>query len=186
MQAVLKKVATLPVNMICPLHGPILKEELEFYVQKYNEWSQYQPEEEGILIACASLHSYTLQACQLLEKDLKEQSKKVELIDLTKEDITRAVGEAFHYNTLVLASSTYNAELVPCMDEFIRLLKAKGLQNRKIAYIENGTWAPMAGKWMKEGIMQMKNMESIEPVVTVRTKVKEEVAEKIRELSERI
>ncbi len=182
-QSVLKKVAGLEVSKICPLHGPVLTENLEFYIDKYNTWSSYKWEDEGVLIACASMHGYTLEAMKVFEKMLNEKSDKdVELVDLTKDDMTYAVAEAFKHKYLVLAAPTYNAELFPTMDNFLRLLKGKGFQNRSVALVENGTWAPMANKLMTDVLGQMKNIEIIEPCVTIRSKMNEEVKEKLMEL----
>lgn len=182
-QSVLKKASSLEISKICPLHGPILTENLGYYIDKYDTWSSYKWEDEGILIACASMHGYTLEAMKKFQEMLQENSsKEVELIDLTRDDMTYAVAEAFKYKNLVLASPTYNAELFPAMDSFLRLLKSKGFQNRSVALVENGTWAPMANKLMVEVLAQMKNIEIIEPCVTIRTKIDEELKGKLREL----
>lgn len=182
-QALLKKAEALDIKMICPLHGPALKSNLDFYIQKYDTWSKYEPEEDGIVIACGSMHGHTLEAMKELESLLKEAGKKVELIDLTREDKTEAVSEAFRYKTLVLSAPTYNAELFPAMDDFLRLLKAKNYQNKKVAFVENGTWAPMSAKLMADIIAQMKNIEIVEPTVTIRTRLNNESREKLKELS---
>lgn len=185
-QALLKKASTLEIKTICPLHGPVLKDNLEFYLGKYDTWSKYEWESDGVLIACGSMHEFTMEACEELEKQLKEAGKEVKLIDLTRIDITKAVSEAFKYQNLVVASPTYNAELMPVVEYFLRLLKSKNYQNRRVGYIENGTWAPMAGKQMMETVGMMKNIENIEPVVTVRTKVNEETRKQIIELAKQL
>ncbi|MBQ9279458.1 MAG: FprA family A-type flavoprotein [Clostridia bacterium] len=185
-QALLKKVASLEIQKICPLHGPVLTENLKFYIDKYDTWSKYEPESDGVLIACGSMHDFTMEVCTKLEELLKESGKAVKLIDLTRADITEAVGEAFKYKNLVVASPTYNAELMPVVEYFLRLLKSKGYQNRRVAYIENGTWAPMAAKFMMEITSGMKNIENVEPIVTVRTRMNEEVLGKLEELRNHI
>ena len=171
-QNLLKKVATLDVKTICPLHGPILKENLEHYINKYNIWSAYKPETEGVFIACSSIYGHTLEAAKKLEKMLKEKGiKKVALTDLTREDMAEAVEDAFKYDKIILASSSYNAGIFPPMETFLNHLKCKNYQNRKIGIIENGTWAPSAGKCIKETLSQMKNIEIIEPMVTIKSKL---------------
>ena len=185
-QALLKKASTLEIKTICPLHGPVLKDNLEFYLGKYDTWSKYEWESDGVLIACGSMHEFTMEACEELEKQLKEAGKEVKLIDLTRIDITKAVSEAFKYQNLVVASPTYNAELMPVVEYFLRLLKAKNYQNRRVGYIENGTWAPVAGKQMMEIVSSMKNIESIEPVVTVRTRMSKETRNQLEELKKQL
>lgn len=185
-QALLKKASTLEIKTICPLHGPVLKDNLDFYLGKYDTWSKYEWESDGVLIACGSMHEFTMEACEELEKQLKEAGKEVKLIDLTRIDITKAVSEAFKYQNLVVASPTYNAELMPVVEYFLRLLKAKNYQNRRVGYIENGTWAPVAGKQMMEIVSSMKNIESIEPVVTVRTRMSKETRNQLEELKKQL
>ena len=158
-QALLKKAATLDIQMICPLHGPILKENLGYYINKYNIWSSYEPEEEGIYIACSSIYGNTLKAAQKLADILKEKgAKKVVLADLTKEDWAEAIEDAFRYSHLVVASSSYNAGLFPPMKQFLEHLKERNYQNRTVGIIENGSWAPSAGKCMKATLEEMKNL----------------------------
>lgn len=181
-QALLKKVAGLAIQTICPLHGPILTENLEFYLEKYQTWSQYAAEEEGIFIACASPHGHTLEAAKELQENLLAKGiLNVKLMDLTREDITEAVSQAFRYSTMVLAATTYNAELFPAMEQFLRLLKMKNYQNRKVALIENGTWAPMAAKHMRDILNTMKNIEIVEPVVTIHTALNAETRESLKQ-----
>ena len=171
-QTLLKKVADLDVQTICPLHGPILKENLSYYINKYDIWSSYKPETEGVFIACSSIYGHTLEAAKLLENMLKENgAKKVAFTDLTRDDIAEAVEDAFKYDKIVLASSSYNAGVFPPMETFLNQLKAKNYQNRKIGIIENGTWAPSAGKCMKEALSQMKDIEIVEPMVTIKSKL---------------
>lgn len=186
-QAALNKLKDLDIKIICPLHGPILSENLEYYIEKYNTWSKYEAENDGILLVSTSMHGNTFEAMQELEKNLKNNSEKeIKLVDLTREDMTEIVAQAFKYKTLILAAPTYNAELFPTMENFIRLLKAKGYQNRKVALIENGTWAPMAAKLMTDILSQMKNIELITPIVTIRTKMNEETKEELLNLAKEL
>ncbi len=184
-QALLNKATELEIKMICPLHGPILDKNIEYYVDMYNTWSQYIPEEDGILIVAASMHGNTFEAMKELKRMLIEKSdKEVKLIDLVREDLSEVISQAFKYKTLVLAAPTYNAELFPLMEHFLRELKGKGYKNRKIAFVENGTWAPMANKLMMDIVTQMKDMEVVMPQVTIRTKLNEETRQKLEELAE--
>ncbi len=158
-QALLKKASALDIAVICPLHGPVLKENLGYYLEKYAIWSSYRPEEEGILIACASIHGHTKKAAEKLEELLKARGANVEFIDLTRTDLSRAVEAAFRYSKLVLAASTYDGGVFPPMEDFLHHLSAKALQNRKVALMENGSWAPLALKTMKgENIRQMEQL----------------------------
>ena len=173
-QALLKKVSTLDIKMICPLHGPILKENLEYYINKYDIWSKYEPEEDGILIACSSIYGNTLEASKKLAKMLEEKgNKKVVLTDLTREDMSEAVEDAFRYSNLIVASSSYNAGLFPPMEHFLKHLKERNYQKRKVAIIENGSWAPSAGKIMKNILQEMKDIDIIEPTITIQSTLKE-------------
>ena len=186
-QALLKKASTLDIKMICPLHGPILKENLEYYINKYDVWSSYKPEDDGVLIACSSIHGNTFEACEELKEILeKNGAKKVVLTDLTRDDMAEAVEDAFRYDKLILACSTYNAELFPKMEEFLNHLKGKNYQNRKIGFIENGTWAPLAGRCMQDFVSQMKNIDMIEPVVTIRSTLSEDSRNALSELAKNI
>ena len=186
-QALLKKASTLDIKMICPLHGPILKENLEYYINKYDVWSSYKAEDDGVLIACSSIHGNTFAASQELKEILeKNGAKKVVLTDLTRDDMAEAIEDAFRYDKLILASSTYNAELFPKMEEFLNHLKGKNYQNRKIGFIENGTWAPLAGKYMKDIVSQMKNITMIEPTVTIRSTLNENSRKDLYELAKNI
>ena len=186
-QALLKKAATLDIQMICPLHGPILKENLGYYINKYNIWSSYEPEEEGIYIACSSIYGNTLKAAQKLADILKEKgAKKVVLADLTKEDWAEAIEDAFRYSHLVLASSSYNAGLFPPMKQFLEHLKERNYQNRTVGLIENVSWAPSAGKCMKATLEEMKNLNVIEPIITIKSTMSEENVSQMEELAEKI
>lgn len=173
-QSLLKKVSELDIKAICPLHGPILKENLEYYINKYDIWSSYKPEDEGIFIACSSIHGNTLEAMEYLKEYLSQKtSKKIILSDLTRCDMAEAIEDAFRYDTLICASSSYNFGLFPKMQEFLTLLKEKNYQNRKIAIVENGTWAPSAGKCMKEIVSQMKDIKQYDPVITIKSRLNE-------------
>ena len=186
-QAVLKKVANLEINTICPLHGPILKENLEYYINKYDIWSSYKPEDEGIFIACSSIHGNTLEAMEFFKEYLESKTnKKVILSDLTRCDMAEAIEDAFRYDTIVLASSSYNFGLFPKMDEFLNHLKGKNYQNRKIAIVENGTWAPSAGKCMKEIIEGMQDIKVYEPIVTIKSRLNDESKKQLINLAENI
>ena len=186
-QALLKKAATLDIQMICPLHGPILKENLGYYIDKYNTWSNYQPEEEGIYIACSSIYGNTLKAAQKLAEILKEKgAKKVVLADLTKEDWAEAVEDAFRYSHLVVASSSYNAGLFPPMKQFLDHLKERSYQNRTVGIIENGSWAPSSGKCMKGTLEEMKNIHIIEPIITIKSTMSDENMKQMKEMANKI
>ncbi len=174
-QALLKKLATLDVEIICPLHGPILKENLPYYINKYDIWSSYKPEDEGILVAYASIHGNTKVAVEKLAELIKEKTnQKVVLTNLVREDMAEAVEDAFRYDKMIVAASSYNAELFPPMEHFLNHLKSKNYQNRKVAIIENGTWAPSAARCMKEILSKMKNIEICDTIVTIKTRMKEE------------
>ena len=184
-QALLKKAATLDIQMICPLHGPILKENLGYYIDKYNIWSSYKPEEEGIYIACSSIYGNTLKAAQKLAEILKEKgAKKVVLADLTKEDWAEAIEDAFRYSHLVVASSSYNAGLFPPMKRFLDHLKERNYQNRTVGIIENGSWAPSAGKCMKGTLEEMKNINIIEPMITIKSTMSDENIAQMKEMAD--
>ena len=173
-QALLKKAATLDIKMICPLHGPILKENLEYYINKYDIWSSYKPEEEGVFIAYVSMYGYTKQAVEKLVEILKEKGvEKISITDLSRDDMAEAVEDAFKYDKMILAAPSYNAGVFPPMQQFLHHLQSKNYQNRKIGIIENGSWAPSAAKTMKEIISKMKNIEICEPTVTIISKMNE-------------
>lgn len=181
-QAVLKKAAGLDINIICPLHGPILKENLGYYIDKYNTWSSYEPEDEGILVACASIHGNTKKAAEELAEKLKKTGVKVAFTDLCRDDMAEAVEDAFRYDRLVLCTCTYDAGIFPPMEDFLHHLKAKAYQKRKVAFMENGTWAPTAAKQMKAIVEGFKNIEMIEPVVTIKSTLNENSRAQMDEL----
>ncbi len=183
-QALLKKLATLEVKMICPLHGPILKENLAHYIEKYDIWSSYQPENDGILIAYASIHGNTADAVRELAKMLEEKgAKKVVLTDLARDDMAEAIEDAFRYNKMIVAASSYNFGVFPPMEQFLNHLAGKNYQNRKIGIVENGTWAPTAGKCMREILETMKDVKICETQVTIRSRLNEASRAKLEELA---
>ncbi len=186
-QALLKKAQTLDIKVICPLHGPILKENLSHYIERYNTWSSYTPEEEGIFIACASIHGNTLKAAENLKEILeKKGAKKVVLSDLTKEDMHEAIEDAFRYSKLVLAASSYNAGVFVPMEQFLNHLKARNYQNRKIAIIQNGSWAPSAEKTIRSMLEGMKDITIIEKTVTIKSTVKADTINDLEELADNL
>lgn len=184
-QALLKKAATLDIAMICPLHGPVLKENLGFYIDKYLKWSSYEPEEEGVVVACASIHGNTRKAMQRFVEILREKgAKNVVFFDLARDDMAEAVASAYRYDTLVTACCTYDANLFPCMEDFLYHLKIKNFQNRKVGIVENGSWAPMAGKQMRSYFEGMKNIRIADPMVTIRSTMTEENEEEMKALAD--
>lgn len=183
-QALLKKAATLDIQMICPLHGPILKEDLGYYIGKYDIWSKYEPEDEGVFIAYASIHGNTAKAAKKLAEMLEERgAKRVAIADLTRDDMAEAVEDAFRHSKLVVASSTYDGGLFPCMEDFLSHLKAKNYQKRTVAMMENGSWAPMAAKKMREYFEGMKEITLCEPVVTMKSTMKDDTLKVMEELA---
>jgi len=173
-QMLLKKVASLDIKIICPLHGPILKENLSHYIEKYDIWSSYKPENDGVFIAYASIHGNTEKVAKKMKEILEEKgAKKVAIADLSRDDMAEAVEDAFRYDKLVLASASYDAGIFTPMNNFLHLLIEKNYQNRKIALIENGSWAPSAGRCMKELVSKMKNIDLCENLVTIKSTMKE-------------
>ena len=174
-QGLLKKAAGLDIGIICPLHGPVLKENLGYYLDKYRIWSTYGAEQKGVLVAYASIHGNTARAAEKMTEMLKEQGEQhVELIDLSREDMSVAVRKAFYYDRIVLAAATYDGGVFPSMEEFLHHLRSKNYQKRTVGILENGTWAPTAGKVMKGILEGMKEMKIVEPVVTIKSALKEE------------
>ena len=183
-QALLKKASGLDIQMICPLHGPVLKEDLGYYIGKYLTWSSYEPEKKGVLVAFASIHGNTAKASQLMAEYLRENGEAdVTVMDLSRTDVSYAVRKAFYYDRIVLAGATYDGGVFPCMEEFLLHLKSKNYQKRTVGIIENGTWAPLAGKVMKGILETMKNITIAEPMVTIRSTVKEDTKEPMKELA---
>ena len=186
-QLLLKKVSNLDVKIICPLHGPILKENLEYYINKYDIWSSYKPEDDGVFIAYNSIHGNTAKAIEKLEEILKESgAKKVVITDLAREDMAEAIEDAFRYDKLIIATPTYDAGLFPHTELFLRELQHKNYQNKKVGIIENGSWAPMAAKCVKEILDTMKNLEICDTTVTIKTRMNEQNIEEMEKLSKEI
>lgn len=184
-QMLLKKAANLDIEMICPLHGPVLKENLEYYIGMYDTWSKYEPENEGVLVAYASIHGNTAKAAEVIGKMLTEKGvSKVVVSDLAREDMAEVIEDAFRYDRMILCAASYDGGVFPCMESFLHHLKAKAYQKRKVAIVENGSWAPSAAKTMKSILEGMKNIEIVEPTVTITSVMKEENMPAIRELVE--
>lgn len=173
-QTLLKKAATLDIEKICPLHGPVLTENLGYYIGLYDTWSKYEPEDEGVLVAYASIHGNTAKAAEKIGELLKNAGvKKVVVSDLARADMAEVIEDAFRYDRMVLCAASYDGGVFPCMQDFLNHLQAKAYQNRKVALVENGTWAPSAAKVMKGMLESMKNVTILEPVVTIRSAMKE-------------
>ena len=166
-QALLKKAAGLEINMICPLHGPVLKENLGHYINLYDIWSSYRVESDGILIAYTSIYGHTKKAVELLAQKLEAKGQKVTVADLARDDMAEAVEDAFRYGKLVLATTTYNGDMFPFMKEFINHLTERSYQNRTVAFMENGSWAPVAGKFMRKMLENSKNLTFTEATVKI-------------------
>ncbi|MBP5323101.1 MAG: FprA family A-type flavoprotein [Bacteroidaceae bacterium] len=174
-QSLLKKIAPLPVRIICPLHGPVLTENLSYYINLYNTWSSYSPETKGVAIFCASIHGNTLQAARALEQMLREKGEeRVSLVDLTRSDIAEAVEDAFRYDRMVLCASSYDAGVFTPMAQFLYRLKSKNFQSRKVGIVENGSWAPSAARTMIAALEEMKNISLVGETVTLRSAYKPE------------
>lgn len=175
-QAVLKKAAALDIEAICPLHGPMLHEDLGYYMDLYNKWSSYTPEEDAILIAYTSVYGNTQKAVEQLAETLERAGQKITVYDLARSDMSQAVADAFRYSKLVLATTTYNNDIFPFMREFIEHLTARGFCNRTVAIMENGSWAPSAARVIKSLFEKSKNLTFVEPMVTLRSALSEESA----------
>ncbi len=185
-QNVLKKAANLDIQSICPLHGPVLTENLGYYLGLYNTWSSYTPEEEGVIIAYSSVYGNTAKAAEYLQSVLEAKGKKVTVYDLARCDMSEAVEDAFRYSKLVLASITYNAGIFPHMETFIHALTERAYQNRTIGLIENGTWAPVANKTMKSMFEKSKSITFTDTSVTILSSMKEADKEKLNQLAEEL
>ncbi|MCR5338528.1 MAG: FprA family A-type flavoprotein [Lachnospiraceae bacterium] len=183
-QALLKKASALEIQTICPLHGPVITENLEFFTGLYNTWSSYKPETEGVFIAYASIHGNTAGAAQELAKMLEEKGVRVAVSDLSRDDMAEAVEDAFRHDRLVLAASSYDAGVFSPMQDFLYRLGHKAFQSRKVALIENGSWAPSAARTMKAALEGMKDIEILEKVVTIKTTVTDETREELKQLAE--
>ena len=186
-QALLKKAAALDVQMICPLHGPILKEDLEYYIGKYDIWSKYEPEDEGVFIAYASIHGNTAKAAKKMAEILEAKgAKRVAIADLSRDDMAEAVEDAFRHDKLFLACATYDNEMFPCMEDFLSHLKAKNYQKRTVGLMENGSWGPMAGKRMQAVLETMKDITICEPMITIKSVMTEENVKQMESLAEQL
>lgn len=186
-QCVLKKLSNIEVKTICPLHGPILSENLEYYINKYDIWSRYIPEDDGVLIAYASIHGNTENVAKKMAEILNQKgAKKVVITDLAKDDMAEAIEDAFRYDKMIVASSTYNMEIFPCMEQFLNHLKGKNYQNRKVGIIENGSWAPNSGKLMKEIFEKMKNITICKDLITIKSAMKENNIIQMEKLADEI
>ena len=186
-QALLKKAATLDIATICPLHGPILTENLGYYINLYDIWSSYRPEEEGVVIAYTSVYGHTKEAVELLAQELEKQGcPKVSVTDLARDDMAEAVEDAFRYSKLVLATTTYNTDIFPFMKEFIHHLTERNYQNRTVAFVENGSWAPTAAKVMAKMLEGSKNLTVAENSVRILSAVNEQNREQIKALAQEL
>lgn len=186
-QTLLKKAANLDIQKIFALHGPMLTENLGYYINKYDIWSSYRPEDEGIFIAYASVYGNTKKVAEKLKEILEAKgAPKVAIADLARDDMAEAVEDAFRYDRLVLASVTYDGGLFPCMESFIAHLKSKNYQNRKVAFIENGSWAPMAAKKMKAEMENLKNLTFLDTVVSIKSAMKDVDVKQLETLADEL
>lgn len=173
-QALLKKAAALDIAIICPLHGPVLTDNLGYYIGLYDTWSKYEPETDGVLVAYASIHGGTAVAALRMAEILKAKgAKKVSVMDLSRCDMAEAIEDAFKYSRMVVAAASYDAGVFPVMHDFLHHLQTKAYQKRRVGIIENGSWAPTAGKVMSVMLEQMKNIEIVGPMVTIRSRMKQ-------------
>lgn len=185
-QTVLKKAAKLDIQTICPLHGPVLNEDLGYYLNLYNTWSSYQPEEPGVTIAYASVYGHTKAAAELLAEKLRAKGVKVAIADLARDDMPETVEDAFRYDRLVLAATTYNADVFPVMRTFIEHLTERAYQNRKVAFIENGSWAPTAAKVMAKLLEGSKNLTFADTTVTIKSALNDSSMAQLDALAEEL
>ena len=186
-QALLKKAATLDIATICPLHGPILKENLGYYIGLYDTWSKYEPENTGVLVAYASIHGNTAKAAEKLGEMLRAKGvEKVVVSDLAREDMAEVIEDAFRYDRMVLCGASYDGGVFPCMQDFLHHLQSKAYQKRTVGILENGSWAPCAAKAMREIVDTFKNVTVVEPVVTIRSTMKDTDLESMEALAEAI
>lgn len=186
-QSVLKKAAALDINIICPLHGPVLSEDLRHYIEKYDIWSSYKPESEGVMIAYTSVYGHTKKAAERLADMLRAKGcPKVVVTDLAREDIAEAIEDAFRYGKLVLATTTYNSDIFPFMKHFIDGLTERGYRNRTIGLIENGSWAPVAAKVMRDKFASSKNITILETTVRIRSALNAESEAQLAQLADEL
>lgn len=186
-QNLLKKAAALDIKTICPLHGPILKENLAYYINLYDTWSKYEPETDGVFVAYASIHGHTKEAALKFYEILKSKTdKKVSIADLSRSDMAENVEDAFRYSKMIVAAPTYDGGVFPVMNDFLHHLDIKAYKNRKVGVIENGSWAPMAGKVMKSYFESMKNIELVPTTVTIRSSMNDETTALLEQLADEI
>lgn len=186
-QSVLKKAAALDINFICPLHGPVLSEDLGHYIEKYDIWSSYKPESEGVMIAYTSVYGHTKKAAERLAAMLRAKGcPKVVVTDLAREDIAEAIEDAFRYGKLVLATTTYNSDIFPFMKHFIDGLTERGYRNRTIGLIENGSWAPVAAKVMRDKFASSKNITILETTVRIKSALNAESEAQLAQLADEL
>lgn len=186
-QSVLKKAAALDINIICPLHGPVLSEDLGHYIEKYDIWSSYKPESEGVMIAYTSVYGHTKKAAERLADMLRAKGcPKVVVTDLAREDIAEAIEDAFRYGKLVLATTTYNSDIFPFMKHFIDGLTERGYRNRTIGLIENGSWAPVAAKVMRDKFASSKNITILETTVRIKSALNAESKAQLAQLADEL
>lgn len=173
-QTLLKKAANLDINIICPLHGPVLSENLSYYIDLYDTWSSYKAEAKGVLVAYASIHGNTALVAEKIGEMLREKGvEKVVVSDLARDDMAEVIEDAFKYDRMIVAAASYDGGVFPCMQDFLSHLQSKAYQNRKVAIVENGSWAPSAAKVMKPMIEAMKNIDLVEDIVTIRSTMKD-------------
>ena len=173
-QALLKKAANLDIQTICPLHGPVLKENLGYYIGLYDTWSSYRPEDKGVLVSYASIHGNTAKAAEKFAEMLRAKGvEKVVVSDLAREDMAEVIEDAFRYDRMVVAGASYDGGVFPCMQDFLHHLQSKAYQNRTVGIIENGSWGPTAGRTMKAILETMKNVTIVDPMVTIKSEMKE-------------
>lgn len=186
-QGLLKKAAALDIQTICPLHGPVLTENLEYYIGKYLIWSSYEPEDDGVLVAYASIHGNTKAAAEKMKEILEAKgAKKAVLTDLSRDDMAEAIEDAFRYDKIILAAASYDGGVFPCMETFLLKLSHKNYQKRRIGIMENGSWAPCAGRVMKGLVEGMKDITLCENMVTIKSVMKEENIKEMEVLAEEI
>lgn len=186
-QTLLKKAAGLDIKTICPLHGPVLKDNLNYYIEKYLTWSSYEPEDDGILVACASIHGNTKAAALKMVDILKENGyEKVAFTDLTRDDMAEAVEDAFRYGRLIVAAASYDGGVFPPMEDFVNRLSHKAYQKRKVGIIENGSWAPTAARWLKTAFEGMKNITICPDIVTIKSTMNDNNIADMEKMAEEI
>lgn len=186
-QTLLKKAAGLDIKTICPLHGPVLKDNLNYYIEKYLTWSSYEPEDDGILVACASIHGNTKAAALKMVDILKEKGyEKVAFADLTRDDMAEAVEDAFRYGRLIVAAASYDGGVFPPMEDFVNRLSHKAYQKRKVGIIENGSWAPTAARWLKTAFEGMKNITICPDIVTIKSTMNDNNIADMEKMAEEI